>query len=643
MPFLQVLLFIAGLMLTEAMAGGDNGTAVAKEAGMPAVAYDQRMDLYDVLFYKIDLEIADTSTYLSGSASVLIRILDRPVNELVFDLLSDLTVDSVLLAGKAVSFSHYNDQLVVTPGAEMPSGEILLVTVFYAGLGTQKQWISGIYNTRQDLWNKRITWTLSEPFAARNWFPCKQVLADKADSAYIFITTDSTLKAGSNGLLTNTTALPEGRVRYEWKTLYPIAYYLISFAVGDYADYSFYVRLPGRDDSLLVQNYIYDTLPFFERYKDDIDKTADLLRLYSELFGTYPFHAEKYGHCIAPYGGGMEHQTMTTLGSFYFLLVAHELAHQWFGDYVTCGSWQDIWINEGFASYAEYLACQYLQSQIQADLWMTDAHELIQSENGGSVFVPEADAGNEERLFDYRLSYKKGAAILHMIRGEMQNDSLFFDLLREFLNRYKNGVALGKDFQQIVEEKTDRDFTTFFGQWYNGTGYPSVTVNWKHEHDTLFMVTFVEFSATEPPAFDMLTGYRIMLSNRDTTIYKRLDKRYDEWKVYLPGHAKNLRVDPDGWLLLKVAGVNNLSKREPGSNFYLAPNPAGDQFKIYFEDKVPEASIYIIDSVGKILFTEKTGDFPLTIDLKGYRPGSYIVLARYADRTFTEKFIVYPR
>jgi aminopeptidase N len=640
MSFLQVLLLTLSLMLAETMTDGTNGTAGAKEAGIIKAAYDQRMDLYDVKFYEIDLTVTDTSTYLSGATSVLLKTLEKPVNELVFDLLSDLFVDSVWINGENVPFDHDKDQLIIRPEEEIPGEETLKVTVFYAGLGKQKQWISGIYNARQDFWNKRITWTLSEPFAARNWFPCKQVLADKADSAAIFITTDSTLKAGSNGLLENVVTLPEGRIRYEWKTRYPIAYYLISFAVGDYADYSFYVQLPGEDDSLLVQNYIYDTLAFFEQNKSDIDKTADLLKLYSDLFGTYPFRTEKYGHCIVPSGGGMEHQTMTTLGSFYFLLVAHELAHQWFGDYVTCGNWQDIWMNEGFASYAEYLASQYLQSQEQADLWMADAHELIKSQSDGSVFVPEADADNEERLFDYRLSYKKGAAILHMIRGEIQDDPLFFSILRDYLNQFRNNVAVGQDFKKIVEEKTGRDFTSFFEQWYYGSGYPSVTVNWKQEKDTLYLYTFLSFSATEPPSFDMLTGYKIMMNDRDTTIYHRHDKRYEEWKMVLPGNAKNIRVDPDKWLLIKVAGVNNLSRRDPGKRFYLAPNPASNKVGIYFEDKVPETRIYVIDSVGKILFTDTSRDFPLMVDLKGYKPGSYIVIAQYEDRIFSEKFVV---
>lgn len=639
MPFIFIfvvafrLIFSGGWSIPAASASGvQNAHRIGNEN-------DPRMDRYDVKFYKIDLEVTDASTYLAGSASILIQVLDIPVEELVFDLLSDLTVDSVMLDGRIAGFTHEGNQLIVAPAKEIGAQQKVLVTVFYKGLGVQDQWISGVYSTRQDVWNKRITWTLSESFAALNWFPCKQVLADKADSAYIFLTTDRSLKAGSNGRLENTVDLPGNKIRYEWKTRYPIAYYLISFAVADYYDYSFYVKLPGRDDSLLVQNYIYDTLPYLEENKSDIDKIHGMITLYSDLFGIYPFVSEKYGHCVAPLGGGMEHQTMTTLANFSFLLVAHELAHQWFGDYVTCGSWQDIWINEGFASYAEYIACQYLQSQTIADLWMADAHTFVKSETGGSVYVPEAFSTNEERIFDYRLSYKKGAAIIHMIRGELQNDSLFYSILRDYLDRHKNDVATGEDFKKVLEERSGRDFTVFFNQWYYGQGYPSITVNWKHEQDTLHLYAFLTSSTTVTPVFELLTGYKITFFKGDTILYRRHQANYDEWKMYLPGKIENIRVDPEKYLLLTVNGVNDITKYPANTKLYLAPNPADNRISIFYPDSNREIKIFVVDSAGKTLFKGQTDSFPYSLDLTGYRSGSYIVLLEDEGRIYSGKFI----
>eukprot|EP01030_Chromulinospumella_sphaerica_P015185 gene15185-14982_t len=157
-----------------------------------------------------------------------------------------------------------------------------------------------------------------------------------------------------------------GRNRYEWKHRYPIDYYLVSASVARYVDYSFKMHLEGSADSMLIQNYVYDnplTLPFF---KNVIDSTGILVNYFSSIYGRYPFWKEKYGHCMAPLSGGMEHQTMTTLGYFQGWLVVHELGHQWFGDNVTCGTWRDIVMNEGFASYSEYLYYDKFYSHARA-------------------------------------------------------------------------------------------------------------------------------------------------------------------------------------------------------------------------------------------------------------------------------------
>ncbi|MEZ5198242.1 MAG: hypothetical protein R2764_18190 [Bacteroidales bacterium] len=157
------------------------------------------------------------------------------------------------------------------------------------------------------------------------------MLTDKADSVRIHITTSSENKAGSIGILQAAVPLPNNKVRYEWKSNYPIAYYLISFAVAEYQDYSIYSKpdyLLG--DSILIQNYIYDSPECLNYYKTGIDKSSLFLKLFSDLFAAYPFNKEKYGHCLAGLSGGMEHQTMTTIGRFDFSLVAHELGHMWF-------------------------------------------------------------------------------------------------------------------------------------------------------------------------------------------------------------------------------------------------------------------------------------------------------------------------
>jgi aminopeptidase N len=193
--------------------------------GYNSVGNNRLMINYDVKFYKLDLEASDTSTYLSGSATVLV--------EAIGELLDSYTVDSVLVDGVNSNFVHQNNEIVISSYKAHEINSLVNLQVFYSGSAESESAYTGIYNRESYHLGKNITWTLSEPFYARNWFPCKQELTDKADSVHVFVTTDSRLKAGSNGILTSTVPLPGDKVRYEWKSRYPIAYYLISIAVGE--------------------------------------------------------------------------------------------------------------------------------------------------------------------------------------------------------------------------------------------------------------------------------------------------------------------------------------------------------------------------------------------------------------------------
>jgi aminopeptidase N len=594
------------------------------------------MSNYDVKFYKLDLEASDTTNYLSGSATILIRIIDSPLNEFIFELANDYSVDSVLLDSVKADFIHQDDKITVTSATDQEKNSLASIQIFYFGSVSAGDSNPGIYNKRSNQLGKNVTYTLSEPYYSKKWFPCKQVITDKADSVYVFVTTDSGLKAGSNGILTSAVSLPGDKVRYEWKSHYPIAYYLISIAVGDYNDYSFYVNIDGFEDSILIQNYIYNTADFLTDNKVNIDKTKDLVALFSEKFGLYPFREEKYGHTIVPMGGGMEHQTMTTLGFFSFELIAHELAHQWFGDNVTCATWQDIWINEGFASYSEYIANQYLISRDKASLWMSDAHDYVKTEPGGTIYIPDTDISDHRRIFDNRLSYKKGAAVIHMIRHEIQDDSLFFHVLKEFQSSFKANVATGLDFKMILEEQTSKDFTDFFNQWYFGEGYPILDVSWDYNNDTLTINSFQTSSSAANPVFNTLVEYRIKLNRGDTSILMRQRSNYDQYKIFLNEKVTDLKVDPDKWLLMDVNVQNYLEKER---KYIITPNPARDKLEIQFSKPVEEYRIYIADTSGRIIENFKSNTQYYRLDVDSLSKGLYFILIRENDKLFSSKFI----
>ena len=609
-------------------------------AGKDADHHDQQADdrsNYDVTFYWLDLHISDSSTYVTGNVSIDLKATGQSLEQVVLDFADLLHADSVLVDQHIAGFIHENNELKVRLPEQVLPDSGTTIRVFYHGLGKNITGISGIYNRYNSTWAKNVTWTLSEPFNALNWFPCKQILTDKADSVYVFLSTDKKLKAGSNGLLTAQVLLPDDRIRYEWKSRYPIAYYLISFAVSEYYDYSFYVNLNNSQDSVLIQNYIYDE-SYLTQNKSGIDKTGDLMVLYSDLFGTYPFRDEKYGHCLAPLGGGMEHQTMTTLTNFSFVLVAHELAHQWFGDYVTCGNWQDIWVNEGFASYSEYLAYQYLIGQDEARSWLTRVHDYIKSAPGGSIYIPEADKDDDDRIFNYRLTYNKGAAMIHMIRREVNQDPLFFEILREFLDRYRNNNATGADFKNLLEERTGLDFDVFFDQWYYGEGYPIHTITWKHQHDTLY-ITSMQHVSSSTPLFNMPIDFRVTSDDKDTVISLRQSTNFDHWEVFMPGHVSSIGVDPEQWLLMEVAGINNLDITRQDADFTLVPNPARDRVTLRFSNPVESYLVHLSDSSGKILLSEKSQSQQKVIDIRSYPSGIYFIIVEIGNAHYPARFV----
>jgi aminopeptidase N len=598
---------------------------------------DPRLLLYDVAFYYIDLEVNNMSTSIKGFTEIKACSLNQ-ISELLFELSDQVTIDSLLLNGGIdTGYIHTNDLIIIDPDTFIDEGEYFTVRIYYHGEPGNDSFFSGISNRIDYNWNQRVTYTLSEPFSAKTWFPCKQVLTDKADSAYIFITTDTSLMAGSNGLLTRITPLPGGRQRFEWKTSYPIAFYLLSFAVADYRDYSIYAHPGDKGDSLLIQNYIFDNNNFLEVNREDIDATADMIELYSGLFSLYPFHLEKYGHCFAPIGGGMEHQTMTTLASFNFSLVAHELGHQWFGDYVTCATWQDIWINEGFASYTEYIALENLVSDEDAALWMISAHEIARTEPDGSVFIPGQDINDERRIFSGPLSYKKGAAIMHMIRYELNNDSLFFSVLRTFLANFKDSTATGLDFMGVLEDVSGQDFSWFFDQWYFGKGYPVFSMTWWQEKDSLFIVSSQAGSSIETPFFRTHIDFRLrFVEGTDTLI--RLEQTMNNHTFCIPvsEFVSDVLPDPDNWLL----DVITIVKRPlQNGTFNIGPNPFTDDIWIEFNSSNIRRDIIISDMTGKILCRYETESAVINIPLKKLIRGIYLFSVVENGKSYSTKIV----
>jgi aminopeptidase N len=607
--------------------------------------YERWLSCYDIRYYHLVLQVTNESTLISGSATILVEAV-KEMDTLVVELQDSLRVtgvlvgegDSLAASGHPAGYLHHEDAVYVALDRPRSPGEEFAVMLSYQGkAGRDRGFFAGITSAVDTKYGFRVTYTLSEPLNARDWFPAKQVLGDKIDSVRMDLICDDDLMAASNGILAGVEDLPGDTHLFMWQTRYPMAYYLLFFAVADYRDYSFRAPLSGGGDSVLVQNYIYDSDRVVEDWQEGILRTGQFIRTYSELLLDYPFAGEKYGHAMAPLGGGMEHQTMTTIQDFDFYLVAHELAHQWFGDYVTCGNWQDIWINEGFASYMEYVSAQQVLGQEAADEWMSHAMSLALGETSGSVYVPEALADDPGRLFDYGLSYKKGAILLHMIRYLLDDDSLFFRVLRTYLVQYGNGLATGEDFRGVLEAESGMDFTLFFQQWYYGEGYPEYRVFWYQEGDTLLIRSEQSGVSEVTPFFTM--PFDVDVVRMDGTV-ERIQCFQDDpvqtFRIRTGGLVKNLVFDPGNNLLEASSVVHQVPS---GQSLVFGPNPLKDALYVELPGQHAIIGIDITGFSGQAVYTVRDPSNPAVIDLSHLADGAYLLVVYGEEKMWTERIV----
>jgi len=609
--------------------------------------YDQWLSAFDVKHYRLSLEVSNTDTHIEGVAEVVLEAT-RELDTLVLELQNGLEVSGVIFSDELnnpiyppenqLDFEHFDHAVYIKLDRARSQGEKFWVKINYGGeAGQGRGFFSGITHKKETTYGFDVTYTLSEPMNARDWFPVKQVLEDKIDSMTFRLICDKELLAGSNGLLVKTEDTGSDHI-LTWKTNYPMAYYLISFAVTDYMEYSFYAPLSSANDSVLVQNYLYDNEDVLDDWKEQIDETGPMITLFSQLLIDYPFAAEKYGHAMAPMGGGMEHQTMSTMHSFNFSLVAHELAHQWFGDYITCGNWQDIWINEGFASYLEYVATQYLTDPAAADVWMERAMSVALSETEGSVYVPEEEVEDVYRLFSFGLSYKKGAILLHMIRFILDDDELFFGVLRSYLDHNQNGLATGADFQAILEEETEMDFSCFFEQWYYGEGYPIFRLYWEQQGDSLLLRSEQTGTASGvTPLFQVPFELDIILSGgQKQRVRLNQQSNEDEFALAVDGMVERIVFDPDNHIL-KTATV---IQRVPTDQYVkYGPNPVSSELTILLPNMNQIDAVRITSFSGQTIYKETNVENPLILDLSTYADGPYLLELTTASKSYLERIV----
>lgn len=584
---------------------------------------------YDVKYLRFNLNIDPAQEIIGGSVLTRFEVSGDLTQGLEMELSTAFTIDSVVFNGSRINFNHSGDYKLVAnlPNPQLP-GAVAELEVFYHGIPPEGEGFGSVGRAlHSDVW---AMWTLSEPYGCRDWWPGKNDLTDKADSIDIFVRSPEIYRTASNGLLISED-LADGYRTCHWKHKFPIVPYLIAVAVTNYEVYSEMSYSAGTPVEII--NYVYPENK--AAIMQQTAQTAMIMELFSDLFTPYPFIGEKYGHAQFGWGGGMEHQTMSFMGRFDFEIIAHELAHQWFGNAVTLNSWQDIWLNEGFATYLAGMSYQHFFDGYWWPRWKTLSIGFVTSEPGGKVFVD--DTTSVSRIFSPRLSYYKGALLLHMLRWKMGDDA-FFAACRNYLNdsRLNYGFAGTSDLKYHLEAVHGNDLTGFFEDWYYGEGFPSYHVKCNQLTSNDYRVNITQ-SQSHPSVsyFEMPVAVKFKGADRDTTIVFEHILNDQSWIIYPGFKIDSVFIDPDQWL---VSANNTYELINKSGDVDIYPNPSTTQMRLILSAE-PE-SIRIFDLSGR----EMPVDFiyegsGVTLEVGLLRQGYYFIRYVVEGRTGVVKFI----
>ena len=533
----------------------------------------------DVLHHTLDIEIsnlvpASNTCTITGSNATLIESKSPALTQCTFRLRNQYVITSAIITDE-----FGNNPVDVTAGVTTPTtttriatldrtyteGERFIITIAYNGTSASRGFGSIDVGTQG---GTPVVATLSEAYYAYTWWPCKDgdtfVPGDNSDKFTMdfYLTAPNNYVVPSNGLQMGAPVnLGDGRLKYHWHTDYPISTYLVSFAATNYNTWSQTYNYPG--GSMPVEFFIYpgnDT----PGNRSAWEKCVDMLGVFRDIYGEYPFVNEKYGHYNFNFGGGMEHQTITGLGTFSESVIAHELGHQWWGDMITCKNWNSIYLNEGFATYSE---CLWEERKTGTPNFAAYNSAIIARKPagvGGTVYVSDAGTADMNTIFSSTNSYRKGAWVLHMLRGVV-GDAAFFQILADYRAAYEFSSATAQEFASLASASSGQDLSTFFDQWVMKPGAPTYQYGWQSasvngQNYLLAHINQTHTTAGFPRVFEMPVPLRLTIGGSPQTVTVINDgngvnedpqaEEGPEWFVVpVSGIVTALTFDPDQWIL----------------------------------------------------------------------------------------------
>ena len=571
----------------------------------------------DVKKYSVFLEPNLFTGFLSGTCKLTFTLINEPPDDAIPLNLVHLTVDSVTSDSGNWQFFQ-NDSLLFL---KLPPNPIYddtqSVTIYYHGYPTNDGF-GGYFTSNQMVWTVGEGLYTKTPSMARRWIPSVDKPIDKA-LLRMRVRVPQGFRVGSNGLLRQIKNNPDGTTDFLWEEDFPIATYLISIGAARFAEFrQTFVTAAG--DSIPILHFVYP--------KDsaaavmDVQHLPDMMGFFSEKFGPYPF--KKYGMLEAPMRGAMEHQTLTTMSDLLYTgdrryegIIAHELAHQWWGDCVTLANWQEIWLNEGFATYSDALYTEHATGE--------KAFKEKMDQFAGLYFKEDDTVGrfpiyNPRKMWGATV-YEKGAWVLHMLRGVV-GDSVFFSILKSYHFTFAYGNATIADFQKIAESVSGKKLDWFFNEWLFEAGYPVFQFQWESFPACSGQVNVklrLEQIQVQAPVFKMPVQVQFEFDDsiRVRTIW--VDQAKQEVDFAFRAAPTRVVFDPNHWVLKKLYDLSTLNPPEEFRLLQSYPNPfhreSGlQEITLVFWTKSDagtyNVSLTIYDVLGRKLRTLEDGKLP---------------------------------
>lgn len=589
---------------------------------------------YDLQYQRMDVSL-DPSVYnISGSVTSHFKP-NQSMSSIYFDLTNTLTVSQVQYHGNTLVFQQLpTKELKIDFQSALPANVLDSLTITYSGAPatTYNAFSTGSQNTIP------ILSTLSEPYGAQDWFPTKQSMNDKIDRFDFKITTPSQYSVAANGKLMSETALPGSQKLTFWRTMYPMASYLVALSITNFVKLNDTIGNPP----FPFVNYIYPASQGNSTIMSNIDWTKQVMNTFETYFGLYPFRNEKYGHMEFQYNGTcMEHQTMSSMSSWGRSVIAHELAHQWFGDKVTCGAWNDIWLNEGFATFGEHLANEkLLMTNPQFMSYLLDQKNYITSSPGGSVYVADSNLGNIGSIFSGRLSYSKGGYVLRMLKWIL-GDTAFYQAIQDYHSRPSLAYNYVKtqDLNASLLQSTGINFTEFFNDWIYGEGYPIYDIRWRQSGGQIIIKAAQTQSSPTVSFYEMPLPIKVNGTGGQVAYFalnNTTNNQYFVQSVAFP--VASVEFNYEYQILEKNSTVtqdNTLSTSDVNKEeFALYPNPAKNELYVKGIDKPTDFTIYFTD--GKLV-RKATYQPEKPINISELVPGTYLFKMKDKNVKFIKK------